>query len=130
AGVVVRVRQLRTGVGSTMARTPKAVRATITSKRTAAATPDRSIDTAVLGKTPGIAIDQVWAPLWFYSALGWLRKVFYDRNNVRQQFGDWIVGSDVDPYQSLGSTRLFLIARVGAGFWLSVAADTRSLAST
>ncbi len=55
-------------------------------------------------------LPQQWAPAWFYSALNWLGKTYYDANNVPQQsFNIYMAGSDVDPYAQIGSTRLFLI---------------------
>ena len=71
---------------------------------------------------------QQWAPAWFYSALNWLGKSYYDANNVRQSFNLYMVGSDVDPYASIGSTRLFLILKAGESFRLSVAPDADSIA--
>lgn len=67
-----------------------------------------------------------WAPAWFYSALNWLGKRYYDANDIHQSFSNVMAGSDVDPYQGLGATRLFLVIRMGAGFRLSIAptADT------
>ena len=48
-----------------------------------------------------------WAPAWFYSALGWLGKSYYDGSNTERSFAAYLAGSNVDPYQKLGSTRLF-----------------------
>ncbi len=39
-----------------------------------------------------------------------------------------MAGSDVDPYERAGSTRLFIIARLGANFRLSIAPDENSAA--
>ena len=69
-----------------------------------------------------------WAPAWFYSALEWLGKVYYDANNTAQSFNTYMAGSDVDPYAQIGSTRLFLIVRLGAEFRLSIAPDAASSA--
>jgi hypothetical protein len=70
-----------------------------------------------------------YAPAWFYSALNWLGSSFQDASGAQRTFADFMIGSDVDPYHSLGATRLFFIARVpGAGYELSVAADTSSTA--
>lgn len=69
-----------------------------------------------------------WAPAWFYSALNWLGKTYYDANNLEQSFNIFMAGSDVDPYQQIGSTRLFLIIRLPEGFRLSIAPDADSLA--
>ena len=66
---------------------------------------------------------QVWAPAWFYSALHWLGKSYYDANNVQQRFNAYIAGSNVDPYAQLGATRLFLIFGIRDGFRLSIAPD-------
>jgi hypothetical protein len=71
---------------------------------------------------------QAWAPAWFYSALNWLAKSYVDANNVVQAFNNYLIGSDVDPYSQLGSTRLFFIERVEDVFLLSVAADVNSTA--
>jgi len=71
---------------------------------------------------------QEFAPVWFYSALSWLGKSYYDARGVRQSFSSYLAGSDVDPYKSLGSTRLFLIVWTGNGFNLTVAQDASSTA--
>jgi hypothetical protein len=71
-----------------------------------------------------------WAPAWFYSALNFLGRPYYDANNAEQRFGTFLVGSDVDPYAVLGSTRLFMIFLMRDMFRLTVAADTNSLAPT
>jgi hypothetical protein len=71
---------------------------------------------------------QEWAPAWFYSALNWLGKSYIDANNVEQAFNDYLIGSDVDPYAQLGSTRLFFIERDEDVYLLSVAADVNSTA--
>jgi hypothetical protein len=70
-----------------------------------------------------------WAPAWFYSALNWLGKSYYDANNVAQSFNLYMAGSNVDPYAQIGSTRLFLIIRIGESFRLSIAPDVGSIAS-
>src|SRR5277367_2639045 len=59
-----------------------------------------------------ISFQETWAPAWFYSALNWLGKTYHDAGNVSQRFGLNLVGSDVDPYRQLGSTRLFVISLV------------------
>ena len=74
-------------------------------------------------------IRQQWAPAWFYSALNWLGKPYYDASNVAQRFNLYLAGSNVDPYARLGSTRLFLIYFEGDAFRLSIAADANSAAS-
>lgn len=76
-----------------------------------------------------ISLPQLWAPAWFYSALTWLGRRYVDANNVEQRFNIFMAGSDVDPYQHIGSTRLFLVIRVGEGFRLSIAPDADSPAS-
>jgi hypothetical protein len=76
-----------------------------------------------------IPLPQLWAPAWFYSALNWLGQTYVDANNVEQSFNIFMAGSDVDPYQHIGSTRLFLVIRLGEGFRLSVAPDADSPAS-
>ena len=76
-----------------------------------------------------ISFQETWAPAWFYSALNWLGKSYQDAGNVPQRFGLNLVGSDVDPYRQLGSTRLFVISLVrDTMFRLSVARDASSLA--
>jgi hypothetical protein len=69
---------------------------------------------------------QQWAPAWFYSALHWLGKSYYDASNVQQTFNQYVAGSDVDPYARLGSTRLFVIYRTDDVFSLTLAADAQS----
>lgn len=66
---------------------------------------------------------QLWAPAWFYSAINWLGKSYYDASKVQQKFNSYMVGSDVDPYAHLGSTCLFRISRDGDTFNLSLAAN-------
>ncbi len=73
---------------------------------------------------------QNFAPVWFYSALSWLGKTYYDASNGRQSFNSYMAGSDVDPYQSLGATRLFLIISTGNGFEMTLAQNTSSNAPT
>ena len=76
-----------------------------------------------------ISFQETWAPAWFYSALNWLGKPYHDAGNVSQRFGLNLVGSDVDPYRQLGSTRLFVISLVrNTMFRLSLAPDASSLA--
>ena len=77
-----------------------------------------------------ILIPEAWAPAWFYSALNWLNKPFYDASNVRQVFSNFLAGSDVDPDAQLGSTRLFIISMIRNTFRLTLAADTNSSAPT
>jgi hypothetical protein len=72
---------------------------------------------------------QQWAPAWLYSALNWLGKTYYDANHVAQSFNSYLAGSDVDPYEGVGSTRLFLIVRTRESFRLSIAPDANSTAS-
>ena len=73
-------------------------------------------------------IPQAWAPAWFYSALNWLGKTYFDASNVEQSFSQYMAGSDVDPYTSNGSTRLFLIFKIEDTFRLTTAVDAQSLA--
>jgi hypothetical protein len=75
---------------------------------------------------PGLSLQP--APAWFYSALNWLGKVYYDANKAAQSFNTYMAGSDVDPYAQIGSTRLFLIIRFGDEFRLSIAPDAGSIA--
>jgi hypothetical protein len=67
-----------------------------------------------------------WAPAWFYSALTWLGKSYSDASNAKRAFSNYLVGSNVDPYQELGSTRLFVIQYLRNEFWLSIAPDLDS----
>ena len=71
---------------------------------------------------------RLWAPVWFYSALGWLGKGFYDANHTQQHFATYLAGSDVDP-DAYGATRLFLIVQVDDAFQLTIAPDVMSLSS-
>lgn len=64
------------------------------------------------------------------TALSWLGKTYYDASNGRQSFNSYMAGSDVDPYQSLGATRLFLIISTGNGFEMTLAENTSSNAPT
>ena len=73
---------------------------------------------------------QGWAPAWFYSALSWLGKSYYDASNNLQRFAPVLVGSDVDPYSEIGSTRLFMISRIENLFRLTLAPDVNSTAPT
>jgi hypothetical protein len=76
----------------------------------------------------GSASSQGLAPAWFYSALNWLGKTYYDGANQIQAFGDSLVGSDVDPYSALGSTCLFQITILrGVAFSLALAPDADSM---
>jgi hypothetical protein len=70
-----------------------------------------------------------WAPAWFYSALNWLGKSYYDASSVQQSFSSYMAGSSVDPYAQIGSTRLFVISLIRNRFRLSLAADANSQAS-
>ncbi len=79
----------------------------------------------IVGQLP-VTLVQSWAPAWFYSALNWLGKSYYDASNVQQSFNDYMVGSDVDPYSSLGSTRLFVITKLQEIFQLTLASDSSS----
>ncbi|GLQ91517.1 beta strand repeat-containing protein [Dyella acidisoli] len=67
-----------------------------------------------------------WAPAWFYSALCWLGQSYFDASNTQRSFGTALVGANVDPYQRLGATRLFVIQSVRNEFLLSIAADIDS----
>ena len=69
---------------------------------------------------------RAWAPAWFYSALSWLGRTYYDASNTQRSFGIYLAGSDVDPYQKLGSTRLFLIKLLRDEFFLTIAPDAES----
>jgi len=81
------------------------------------------------GPYPGPGPQQ-WAPAWFYSALQWLGKPYYDAGNIQQTFNQYLAGSDVDPYARLGATRLFVITQEPAGFSLTLAEDAQSDAPT
>jgi hypothetical protein len=71
---------------------------------------------------------QQFAPAWFYSALSWLGKSYYDASNVEQRFSQYLAGSDVDPYSLIGSTRLFMIFKIEDTFRLTFGADANSTA--
>ena len=73
-------------------------------------------------------IAYAWAPAWFYSALNWLGKSYYDASNVQQSFNSYLVGSSVDPYAGLGATRLFIVFQADDNFILTLAADANSAA--
>ncbi|HVH76575.1 MAG TPA: hypothetical protein VM755_16790 [Stellaceae bacterium] len=81
-----------------------------------------------VGRPPPGPVAQQWAPAWFYSALNWLGKSYYDAGNARQVFGQYLVGSDVDPYAGLGATRLFVISYLRETFRLTLAVDAQSAA--
>lgn len=70
-----------------------------------------------------------FAPAWFYSALNFLDTSYSDGSNVSQTFNSYFVGSDVDPYTSLGSTRLFVIFYRDYSYGLSIAPDVNSVAA-
>ena len=82
------------------------------------------------GRTPSASVSQAWAPAWFYSALNWLGRSYDDANGAAQGFASFMAGSDVDPYQALGATRLFVIAHGRESYRLSLAADAHGDAST
>ena len=67
-----------------------------------------------------------WAPVWFYSALAWLGQSYRDGVNTQRSFSNYLVGANVDPYQKLGSTRLFVIEFMRNEFFLSIAPDADS----
>lgn len=67
-----------------------------------------------------------WAPVWFYSALAWLGQSYRDGANTQRSFSNYLVGANVDPYQKLGSTRLFVIEFMRNEFFLSIAPDADS----
>jgi hypothetical protein len=75
-----------------------------------------------------INLPQVWAPAWFYSALNWLGKSYYDASNAERRFCSYLLGSDVDPYAKIGSTRLFMISIFRNAYRMSLAADATSAA--
>ena len=83
--------------------------------------------TSLTGAIP-ITRLQEWAPAWFYSALSWLGKSYVDAGNSTQAFQRYLIGSDVDPYAELGSTRLFVIELQDGAYVLSIAADVNSTA--
>jgi len=93
--------------------------------------PAVTIPTTILNpiRNPIIFRPQNFAPAWFYSALNFLGQQYADGSNFVQEFNSYLVGSDVDPYASLGSTRLFIIALTRNIFRLSIAPDINSLAS-
>ena len=65
-----------------------------------------------------------WAPAWFYSALAMLGQTYRDASNAQRSFSNYLAGANVDPYQKLGSTRLFVIQFMRNEFFLSIAPDT------
>jgi hypothetical protein len=67
-----------------------------------------------------------WAPAWFYSALAWLGQSYRDASNAQRSFSNYLAGANVDPYQKLGSTRLFVIEFMRNEFFLSIAPDADS----
>jgi hypothetical protein len=96
-----------------------------------ASSPIQVSNTAKLTATlPGRTIfgppTRAWAPAWFYSALNWLGQSYYDTSNTERGFGNYLVGSNVDPYQQLGATRLFVIEFIREEFFLSLAPDGES----
>jgi hypothetical protein len=68
------------------------------------------------------------APAWFYSALSWLGKTYVDASSVPQAFNNYLMGSDVDPYAQLGSTRLYFVELLDGAYLLSIAPDVNSAA--
>ncbi len=74
----------------------------------------------------GTPIARAWAPAWFYSALSWLGQSYYDASNTQQAFNIFLAGANVDPYQRLGATRLFVIVYEREEFFLSIAPDVDS----
>jgi hypothetical protein len=74
----------------------------------------------------GLPIARAWAPAWFYSALSWLGQSYYDASNTQQAFNIFLAGANVDPYQRLGATRLFVIVFERDEFFLSIAPDVDS----
>lgn len=73
-------------------------------------------------------IFQQWAPAWFYSALHWLGKSYYDASGTQRSFSSYMAGSSVDPYAQLGATRLFFILYEREQFRMMLAADIDSSA--
>ena len=67
-----------------------------------------------------------WAPMWFYSGLFALGTFFSGPDGAEQSFGLVLAGSDVDPYSSLGATRLFTVTRAGDVFSLGLSPDGSS----
>ena len=41
------------------------------------------------------------APAWFYRALCWLGKSYFDAANSERGFSPYLIGADVDPYRRL-----------------------------
>ena len=97
---------------------------------------DTLIQPGTAGTTPARAAGQIfqpiaieWAPAWFYSALAWLGQSYTDASNTQRSFNSYLAGANVDPYQQLGSTRLFVIQFMRNEFFLSIAPDVDSDAS-
>jgi hypothetical protein len=81
----------------------------------------------IVGSVPFVPLQQ-YAPAWFYSALNWLGATYTDANNNEQEFADYLIGSNVDPYQQLGSTRLFVIVHNADGYLLTTALSVNGVA--
>lgn len=101
---------------------------TIAATATTSATP-ASPSATVSARAPGEIFKprpREWAPAWFYSALSWLGRSYYDASNTQRSFSIYLAGSNVDPYQKLGSTRLFVIEFQRDEYFLSIAPDPES----
>jgi hypothetical protein len=70
-----------------------------------------------------------WAPVWFYSALGFLNTEYIAADGSLESFGPVLGGSSVDPYVKLGATRLFLVIATDDTFTLTIASDLNSNAA-
>ena len=88
----------------------------------------KPLPTQYVGRPFPKPVFQQWAPAWFYSALHWLGKSYFDASGVQQSFSSYMAGSSVDPYAQLGATRLFFILYEREEFRMSLAADANSLA--
>lgn len=84
----------------------------------------------VFGPFPPQPVIEQYAPAWFYSAINWLGRSYWDANNVRRQFSPILVGSDVDPYANLGDTRIFAITLVRNTFHLILNAESVNISTT
>ena len=116
--------------------TDEAIAATV--DRSVGTTPDAPVLTPVQSIVlkvpperinPGLTFStptEPWAPAWFYSALSALGTSFTASDGTTQSFGQVLCGSDVDPYEQLGATRLFCITQYGDTYLLGVSPDASS----
>ena len=86
---------------------------TMAATATTSATP-ASPSATVSAQSPGEIFKprpRQWAPAWFYSALSWLGRSYYDASNTQRSFSIYLAGSNVDPrlaHRDLQSERVAL----------------------